>query len=155
MTNTTIIAKPIIDNQYWILTDGSAKIGNLIADNRGYEVKINGATRHYQDLDSVVSEVSIRFESPFEHRSVVNPLYEDLPVDGVPHNVMLDVKRKLQLYTKEGDSKCYYACGYFNIMIHDRWQTVLCPKYIYIQRYQWNGPYATESQAADNLNLDK
>lgn len=152
---TTIIAKPIIADQFWILTDGTQKIGNLVSDGNGYEIKLHGNVQHYPDLSEVTKEVAIRFESGFEHRSVINPLYDDYPVDGTPHNIMLDVKRKLQLYTKEDDSKCYYASGYFNIKIHDRWQTLLCPKYIYIQRYEWHGPYRSREEALLRMTTDK
>ena len=37
-----LIAKPIIKNQYWVITDGTNKIGNVVADQNGFDVKING-----------------------------------------------------------------------------------------------------------------
>ncbi len=35
-----IVAKPVIDNQYWILKQNNQKIGNIEASADGYVVKI-------------------------------------------------------------------------------------------------------------------
>ena len=39
---TELIAKPIIKNQFWIVTDGEKKVGNIEANNAGYGVQLNG-----------------------------------------------------------------------------------------------------------------
>ena len=36
MTNKTLIAKPVVKNQFWIVTDGNEKVGNVLADAAGY-----------------------------------------------------------------------------------------------------------------------
>ena len=36
-----ILAKPVIENQFWILRKGEEKIGNIEATSDGFEVKIN------------------------------------------------------------------------------------------------------------------
>jgi hypothetical protein len=60
------------------------------------------------------------------------------------------VKRKIHVYTKSPKSKCYYAAGYFNVELNGEWQTIAMPKYIFIQRYEYNGPYTTLQEALDN-----
>ena len=37
-----LIAKPIVKNQFWIVTDNGKKVGNVVANNIGFEVKLNG-----------------------------------------------------------------------------------------------------------------
>ena len=37
----TLIAKPVVKNQFWIVTDGNEKVGNVLADGSGFEVKLN------------------------------------------------------------------------------------------------------------------
>ena len=39
-----LIAKPVVKNQFWIVTDGHQKVGNIIASGSEFEVKINGTT---------------------------------------------------------------------------------------------------------------
>ena len=35
----TLIAKPVVKNQFWIVTNGKEKVGNVLADGSGFEVK--------------------------------------------------------------------------------------------------------------------
>ena len=35
-----LIAKPIVKNQYWVITDGDKKVGNVIADQNGFDVVV-------------------------------------------------------------------------------------------------------------------
>ena len=66
---------------------------------------------------------------------------------------MLDIKRKLHLYTKTQKSKCYYAAGWFVINQNNESTLVFCPKYIFVQRYSYSGPYKTEGEAASMINI--
>jgi hypothetical protein len=63
------------------------------------------------------------------------------------HNNVYDVQRKLHVYTKEPSSKCYYAAGWYNMNTEGEWTTELCPKYLFIQRYPYDGPYMTKKEA--------
>jgi hypothetical protein len=63
-----------------------------------------------------------------------------------------DVKRKLHLFTKSNKSKCYHVAGYFMIDQNGQKQVIFCPKYIFIQRYDYQGPFKTESEANSLLN---
>ena len=65
---------------------------------------------------------------------------------------MLDIKRKLHLYTKTQKSKCYYAAGWFSMRQSENFEPIFCPKYIFIQRYAYSGPYKTESEAKALIN---
>lgn len=153
--SNTIIAKTIVPDTYWILTDGNSKVGNILVDGSGVEVKLNGSTSHYGDLQQALQHVRVTFIEGGNIKPSEPLPIEDLPIDGNCHNVMHDIKRKLQLYTKTVDSKCYHVAGWFNLRAGDKWTTVLCPKYIYIQRYSWRGPYRTMEQATAMLQSDK
>jgi hypothetical protein len=75
---------------------------------------------------------------------------------------MLDISRKLHIFTKDNDSKCYFAAGWFAVNLNDgdKWETQLCPKYIFLQRYPYMGPYKTQREAenavkqTDNQNTE-
>ena len=34
-----LVAKPIIKNQYWVITDGDKKVGNVESQGTGFDVK--------------------------------------------------------------------------------------------------------------------
>ena len=53
MTNKTLIAKPVVKNQFWIVTNGTEKVGNVIADGSGFEAKLNGSKTHFKNTNSI------------------------------------------------------------------------------------------------------
>lgn len=141
-----LIAKPIIKDQYWVVTNGKEKVGNVQATGSGYEVRLNGNTSHFTDTKKIKREVQIDFQP------VGKKLKEDLPFAVYPttskvHNSMFDIKRKLHLFTNTAKSKCYHAAGWFNIKQGQMNETVFCPKYIFILRYEFRGPFKTEAEA--------
>lgn len=143
----TLFAKPIIQDKYWIVTDGTQKVGNIIVMNNDVNFSINNTISSYSDIKSIKNNYNISFESHSIKESKSNPIYKQYPVDGEMHNIIVDVKRKIQLYTKTPYSKCYYAAGYFNINMDNNWESHFCPKYIYIQRYPYNGPYTSLNES--------
>lgn len=149
--NKTLIAKPVVNNQFWIVTDGKEKVGNVIADGSGYEVKLNGSKAHFKNTTAIKRDVNIEFES------VTDIKHKELPFRNYPtpekiYNSVLDIRKKLHLFTTTPKSKCYHAAGWFNIEYGSEKSTVFCPKYIFIQRYSYNGPFKTEEEAKTALN---
>lgn len=149
----TLIAKPVVKNQFWIVTDGKEKVGNVLADGSGFEVKLNGNKTHFKNTTAIKRKTNIEFETVQK----IDKTKHDLPFKVYPttnkvFNSMLDIKRKLHLFTTEPKSKCYHAAGYFVIQQGSEKEVVFCPKYIFIQRYPYQGPYKTESEAKRAIN---
>jgi len=67
-------------------------------------------------------------------------------------NSVLDIRRKLHLYTTSPKSKCYLAAGWFALKQTNEYSTILCPKYIFVQRYDYKGPFMTEEEAIASIN---
>lgn len=144
---TTLIAKPIIKDQYWVITDGNKKVGNVLADGTGFEVKLNGENSHYTNTQELKKLTKIRFQPIKSNKTKVEMPYPEFPTTNKVYNSMFDVKRKLHLYTKTKKSKCYHAAGWFVIKQNDTKQVIFCPKYIFIQRYDYQGPFKSEIEA--------
>lgn len=147
----TLIAKPVVKDQYWIVTDGQHKVGNVIADSGGYNVILNGRVEHCANTADIMREYAIQFERRGNKKSRNGTPYAVWPTGGKTYNNMYDIKRKLHLYTKTRASKCYYVAGYYAIQLNGVWQTVFCPKYIFIQRYPYHGPFSTLQEAESHL----
>lgn len=142
-----LVAKPIVKNQLWVITDGVNKVGNVEADGSGFNVKIGNDTNHFDSTKTIERAIKIEFERP---RTIVKKTtvpYAHWPTPKHTYNNFYDVKRKLHVFTKTAASKCYHAAGYFKIRLNEDWETVLCPKYIFIQRYEYHGPYNTFEEA--------
>ena len=151
--NKTLIAKPVVKNQFWIVTNGEEKVGNVLADGSGFEVKLNGNKTHYKNTKAIERITNIKFENIVKLKTIKKELpFSEYPTTAKVYNSMLDVKRKLHLFTKTLKSKCYYAAGWFTVKQGAEHKAVFCPKYIFIQRYEFTGPYKTEAEVKNVLN---
>ncbi len=149
---TELVAKPIVKNQFWIVTDGNKKVGNIEANNAGYGVQVNGTFLQFNNTDEIKKKAHIRFEPLKSNKTKASMPYPEYPTTARTYNSILDIKRGLHLFTKTKKSKCLHAAGYFVIDQNGTKQVVFCPKYIFIQRYEYSGPYKTESEANSKIN---
>jgi len=148
----TLIAKPIIKDQYWVVTDGDKKVGNVQATNSGYEVKLNGNYSQFSNTEDIKKKTRIRFEPLKSNKTKAEMPYPDYPTTAKTYNSIFDIKRKLHLFTTTNKSKCYHAAGWFVIDQNGTNQVLFCPKYIFIQRYAYQGPFKSESEAQAYIN---
>jgi hypothetical protein len=140
-----LIAKPLIKNKSWLVVNGDKKVGNVEVTSDGYIVKIGDYQVTCENQTAIQKIASIDFQIPQFNRNESIP-YAVWPTDGNTYNDLFDVKRKIHIYTKTPESKCYYAAGYFKIKMDDGWIKTFCPKYIFLQRYSYHGPYHSEKQ---------
>ncbi len=147
-----LIAKPIIKDQYWVVTDGNQKVGNVIATGSGLSLKINGTNTFYENTQDLKTKAKIEFQAIKTNNKKVELPFATYPTSGKVHNSILDIKRKLHLFTNSSKSKCYYVAGWFAINQNGYFEKILCPKYIFIQRYPYYGPYKTEAEAENVIN---
>lgn len=145
----SLIAKPIVKNQLWVVTDGRNKVGNVEFANNSYSVKLGGREAKFDSTNSIEKIVSIEFQRPVND-ALTNLPYAVWPTTGKTYNNMFDIKRKLHVFTKTSKSKCYHVAGWFKINTIDGWQLLFCPKYIFIQRYEYKGPFLSEDEASKN-----
>ena len=148
----TLIAKPVIDKQFWILRNGSEKVGNIEACAGGYQVKINDQIAQFKTIKLAARHVNIEFE-PAVKRNKPNPAEKHVhgyPAVGRVYNPMWDVQQHLPVYTKTNKSKSWCAAGWYNVRKGRRWATVQAPKLILLHRYPYQGPYYSEQEANDH-----
>jgi hypothetical protein len=153
MTNKTLIAKPVVKNQFWIVTDGTEKVGNVLADGSGFEVKLNGNKTHYKNTKTIKKIANIEFLTFTKFSSDKKELpFNEYPTTSKVYNSVLDIKRKLHLFTKTPKSKCYHAAGWYTFKQGTEEKAIFCPKYIFIQRYAYQGPFKTKDEAEVLIN---
>jgi hypothetical protein len=148
-----LIAKPIVKDQFWIVTDGEKKVGNIAANNAGYGLQLNGNSLQFKNTTDIKKKAHIRFEPIKSNNSKPSLPYPEYPTTARTYNSMFDVKRGLHLYTKTKKSKCLHAAGWFLIDQNGVRQSIFCPKYIFIQRYPYQGPFKTESEVENLINI--
>ena len=149
----SLIAKPVVKNQFWIVTDGTAKVGNVIADGSGFEVKLNGSKTHFKNTNAIKKQTSIQFETIKVEKNKKEIPFNEYPTTKKVYNSILDIKRKVHLFTKTQKSKCFHAAGWYVLYQGEEPTVTFCPKYIFIQRYEYVGPFKTEDEAKKLINI--
>ena len=147
----TLIAKPVIDKQFWILQKDNQKVGNIEACDGGYQVKINNQVAQFKTIKLAARTVNIEFEPAVKvtrPKTTMDHVH-GYPVSGRVYNPMWDVQQQLPVYTKTNKSKSWFAAGWFNIKKGRSWRTVQGPKLIVLQRYPYQGPFYTKHEAED------
>jgi hypothetical protein len=147
-----LIAKPVIDKQFWILQENNRKVGNVEACAGGYQVKINNQVTQFKTIKMAAQRVNIEFESA-PRITKTSPVITDVhgyPVTGRAYNPMWSVTQQLPVYTKTTKSKSWFAAGWYSVRRGRSWRTMLAPKLIVLQRYEYAGPFHSESDANDH-----
>ena len=148
---TDLHAKPIIENKFWIVEKDGTKYATLrknednrfvLSNSTGIKIYL---TREF-GKNFFVAKI-IKEADGAEPNEV-----HGYATSAAPHNAMFDVKRKLPLFTKSGDSKSLYCAGYYVIRFDKGWVKSFCPKLITLQRYEYQGPFKTEIEMKQVLS---
>ena len=152
----TLIAKPVIDKQFWILQDGNQKVGNVEACDGGYQVKINNQITQFKTIKMAARHVNIEFESAYKPATVRQVLdhVHGYPAEGRIYNPMWDVSQQLPVYTKTNKSKSWFAAGWYRVRRGRNWFTMQAPKLIVLQRYPYAGPFLTQEAANEHAHTE-
>jgi hypothetical protein len=150
----SLIALPVVDNQFWILKENDRKVGNIEACAGGYQVRINNQIAQFKTIKLAARYVNIEFKlaGKISKPGLAQNHVHGYPSAGRVYNPMWDVSQQLPVYTKTNKSKSWFAAGWYNVRKGRTWRTVLAPKLIVLQRYAYQGPYYSESDAHDNTS---
>lgn len=144
-----IKAKPVVPDRYWILTDSQGKVGNIQAQSQGYSVRIGTEIRTVQDLQDLVQDLDVDFESSATRVTVDQPENQvhGYPTTSTPYNPVWDVQKQIPLWTPDPRSRSWLAAGWYRLHLHRSWRVVQCPKKIILDRYPFQGPYRSKDEA--------
>ncbi len=148
-----VLAKSVVKNKFWILRSESGKVGTVEAEGKGFKVNLNGTVNSFRTLRSAKEKIGIDFEPvpPTKSRQPQNHV-NGYPTEGRAHNPVIDVRRKIPMFTKQSNSKSWYAAGWYVINQAGHWQPMLCPKKIILDRYPYQGPFYTKDQARESTH---
>jgi hypothetical protein len=150
-----LVAKPVVDNEFWILQENDRKVGNVQACAGGYQVRIRNETAQFPTIRMAAQKVNIKFESRLRHAAVVNAnQVHEYPAEGRVYNAMWSVTQQLPVYTRTAKSKSWFAAGWYRVRRGRSWTTMLAPKLIVLQRYEHAGPFHSENQANDHTSTE-
>ena len=151
-----LVAKPVIDKQFWILQENDRKVGNVEACAGGYQVRLNNQVAQFKTIKMAAQRINIQFESAVKlskPKTTMNQVH-GYPVSGRIHNPMWDVSQQLPVYTKTAKSKSWFAAGWYRVRRGRNWSTMQTPKLIVLQRYPYAGPFLTQEAANDHAHSE-
>lgn len=146
----TLVAKPVVANQYWILKHDDQKVGNIQATDNGYQIIINNQVAgNYKTIPMLRKREGIEFEPAEKVSKQLDRQVHGYETGCRVFNPIWDVKHRLPLFTKDEKSKSWFAAGWYKIKQHRNWKAIHNPKLIVLERYPYQGPFHTEEQAGD------
>ncbi len=148
----TLVAKPIIDKQFWILKQDNQKVGNIQAHADGYQVTVNNQVASYKTLPTLRKRANIEFESIGTATKTAHDQVHGYATGCRAYNGMWNVQMRVPLFTKQTKSKSWFAAGWYCVKQHRAWRTVHNPKLIVLQRYSYQGPFHNRDQANESIS---
>jgi len=141
-----IRAKSVVKDKFWILQQNNIKIGQVKAkSDTEIEVKIHGNTaRRFTSLADMRASGLFEFTELPKPKATISNNVHGFPTDGLAYNAVWNVQYSLPLYTQTGDSKSWFAAGYYKINISGTWIVQYCPKLITLQRNGYEGPFKAD-----------
>ena len=145
----SIIAKPIVKDQFYILTQDDKKVGNIEATGDGFAVRINNQVMPFKTIAMIRKQVDIEFPAVGNrpNREPASYQVQGYPSGSRVYNPIWDVQHKLPLYTKNNKSRSWYAAGWYQVKQRRTWAIVQSPKLITLERYPYQGPFYTKEEA--------
>lgn len=150
----TLIAKPIVQDKFWIMEDKGQRIGTL-QKHRETFVFLKKNKEYFESYDKLMSAYSIKFIKPTKEKVRVEKEVHGYPANTKPFNSILDIKNGIPLYTKTEKSKSFFCAGYYVIKFKRLWSPNFCPKAITLNRYTYLGPFKTKLEQRDALKRIK
>jgi len=149
-----LIAKPVIDKQFWILQENDRKIGNVEACAGGYQVKINNQIAQFKTIRMLERHVDVKFEPAIKNKKQIQKqnLVHGYPTTGKTFNPVWDIKMQLPIFTKTSKSKSWFAAGWYVVKKGRAHSVIQDPKLIVLQRYPYHGPFYTKEQADEHTS---
>ena len=151
-----IKTKTILKDKFWILEDQGVRVGTLSISEDKFMFSGPSGTKYFDSETALkktfgkgvmINEVPVQ-----EEQDNVEKEAYGYPTSTTPYNPMLDIQRKLPLFTKSAKSKSLYCAGYYIIHFDKGWVKSFCPKQITVERYETKGPFKTDIEMRTALS---
>ena len=151
----TLEAKTVLKNKFWIVEHQGEKIATIQAvEDGGFVYASPDERKRYPTIKLLSKERNVIFEEPVKKlKTVVEHEIHGYPTNGKPWNVLYDVKHHFPIYTKTSKSKSYYCAGHYIIRFNNGWVRSYCPKFITLNRYDYQGPFKTKEEMQEYLRI--
>ena len=152
-----MIATQVVKNKFWIVEENGEKIATLQMTDNGNVVlvKKNSEREQFPSIKVLKTKYNIAFNEEKVKKPAVNNewVVYGFPSQFKPYNSLLDVSKKIPVFTKTEKSKSFYCAGYYLIEFNNCYVSSFCPKLITLSRYNFKGPYKDKLEMKEQLRL--
>ncbi len=153
---TERIAKPVVKNKFWVVEDGGEKVATIQATEDGGCVYVHNEKReHFPSVTLLKKQYNIKFNKSKIPAKPKTKMVYGFPITGNAYNEVYDVQRKLAVFSKTPKSRSLHCAGYYIINMGHQWVDAFCPKNITLSRYEYCGPFTTETEMKKQLKAIK
>lgn len=156
----TLTAKSIIKNTFWIVEQDGQKIATIQSSPNGV-VYVRGRDREtFPSIKLLSAKHNINFDIAKAEKvkaakgKAETHVVNGFPTSVKPFNELIDVAKKIPVFTKTSKSRSYYCAGYYIIKFNNSWVKSFNPKLITLNRYNFKGPYMTKIEMQEQLRLE-
>lgn len=150
-----ITSKIIVPNKEWLIRDSDKKIGSISKIKKGFQVWKKGNYTKVKNLEELKENIGIDI-LPNNNNQIVSNTEKNIygyPCSSIPYEPIYNIKKKLPIFTKSLKSKSHFCAGYYAIKFRKGWVRSFCPKLITLERYPFEGPFKTEQELKNVINL--
>ena len=147
------VAKPVLEDKFWILEDNGQKVGTIRSNEHGVTLTVGKQNQTFRELEELKQKIKVSFTG----KDLVKTETKEYEVHGFPcktepFNPIYDLKRKLPLYTKTEGSQSFFCAGYYVVHWEDGSHSPsYCPKLITLSRYGFDGPFKSKMEMQETL----
>lgn len=139
----------------WLVYDQDRKVAAVHRTDQGFLVAQQGVTTRASNTKAVRKKLNV---AEWEPETEVQTSFSKIDLDGYSADTdqyfdpMIEVRRRLPLFTKVMGSKCYFAAGWYRVQIGNKHRVMHCPKLLTLNRNRFWGPFHTQEEAS-SLNI--
>jgi len=146
------VAKPVLEDKFWILEDNGQKVGTIRSNENGVTLQVGSENQTFKALEELTQKISVSFSGKeLDKKEKVEYDVHGYFCKTRPFNSIFDLKRKLPLYTKTTDSQSFFCAGWYCIQFEHGWVPASCPKLITLSRNSYLGPFKTKLEMTEAL----
>lgn len=149
-----LLAKTVIKNRLWIVEKEGHQVASILGNDSNNQV--TWVTKKKRERYASLKVLSDQYEIKFDKGNKKQPNLEINNVHGYPtafkvYNPLYDIRHRLPVFTKTNKSRSFYCAGYYLVKFNNGWVKSYCPKFITLNRYGYQGPFATEQEMKNQL----
>lgn len=151
-----MLAKPIINNKFWIVEEDGKKVGTIQVGLNGIVYVCNETREHFISLQTLSTKYNIEFSDVSKDNYDKDNVYYELngyPTSCEPFNGIINLKYKFPVFTKNSKSKSFYCAGYYVIKFNKGWVQSFCPKFVTLSKNEFIGPFKSKIEMKEHLRI--